>query len=324
MDMPLFDLPVDQLESYRGRNPRPADFDGYWERALDELDATDADVEIHRVDYPNDVADAYDLWFTGTGGARIYAKYLRSRREGASASGVAQFHGYSMSSVDWFDLLPWAAQGHSVLAMDCRGQGGRSQDVGGVPGNTLQGHIIRGLDGDPEDLLYRHIFLDTVQAVRVFAQMPEINPDKLAAVGGSQGGGLALACAALSPQISAVASVYPFLSDYQRVWELELGDNAYAELRQYLRRFDPTHQRFNETFTRLGYIDVHHLAARITAPTLMITGLSDQVCPPSTQFAAYNNIPAPKEYVLYPDYGHEGLPGADDRIVAFFRSIFGR
>jgi cephalosporin-C deacetylase len=46
----------------------------------------------------------------------------------------------------------------------------------------------------------------------------------------------------------------------------------------------------------------------------MFTGLMDQVCPPSTQFAAYNAISAPKEMVIYPDFGHEALPEAQDRI----------
>ena len=46
-------------------------------------------------------------------------------------------------------------------------------------------------------------------------------------------------------------------------------------------------------------------------------GLMDTVCPPSTQFAAYNKIVAPKEMVIYPDYGHEGLPGWSDRVFQF-------
>ena len=38
--MPLLDLPLDKLKTYQGRNPRPADHDAYWARALAELDAT--------------------------------------------------------------------------------------------------------------------------------------------------------------------------------------------------------------------------------------------------------------------------------------------
>jgi cephalosporin-C deacetylase len=319
--MPLIDLPVDQLASYTGRNPRPADFDAYWSQALADLDQVDPAAEITPVEHPTPVADLFDLHFVGVGGARIYGKYLRPRGV-SDAPGVMVFHGYSGASPDWFDLIPYAAQGYSVLAMDCRGQGGRSEDVGGVVGNTLQGHIIRGLDGAPNDLLYRAIFLDTVQAVRVLSAMPEVDPRRIAAVGASQGGALALVCAALAPQVAAVVSIYPFLSDYLRVWELDLAEGAYAELRQYLRRFDPTHQRVDEMFTRLGYIDVQNLADRVRGKVLMVTGLMDPICPPSTQYASYNKIVAPKSHLLYPDYAHENLPGVNDEVLTFFQAVF--
>ncbi|MFN2161951.1 MAG: acetylxylan esterase, partial [Candidatus Promineifilaceae bacterium] len=47
----------------------------------------------------------------------------------------------------------------------------------------------------------------------------------------------------------------------------------------------------------------------------------DEICPPSTQFAAYNKITAPKEMVLYPDFGHEDLPGFDDRVFQFMMNL---
>ncbi len=90
-------------------------------------------------------------------------------------------------------------------------------------------------------------------------------------MGGSQGGGLTLACAALEPRIARAAPVYPFLCDYQRVWEMDLARDAYEELEYFFKRFDPTHERERETFTRLGYVDVQHLADRIGARALMAT-----------------------------------------------------
>jgi cephalosporin-C deacetylase len=98
---------------------------------------------------------------------------------------------------------------------------------------------------------------------------------------------------------------------------MDLAKDAYEELVYYFRRFDPTHEREEQIFTRLGYIDVQHLAARITAKVQMTTALMDTVCPPSTQFAAYNKIRANKEMVLYPDFGHEDLPGQHDRVFGF-------
>ena len=57
---------------------------------------------------------------------------------------VLQFHGYGSNSGDWIDKLPYVAQGMTVAVLDCRGQGGLSEDPGGVPGTTQHGHFIRG------------------------------------------------------------------------------------------------------------------------------------------------------------------------------------
>ncbi|MCC3376507.1 alpha/beta fold hydrolase [Cohnella sp. REN36] len=319
--MPLVDMPLAELRQYEGSSPKPADFDAYWDRALAEMRAIDPQIEIVPADFQVPFAECFDLYWTGVRGARIYAKYIRPKHAAGPHPAVVQFHGYSGNSGDWTSKLGYAALGFSVLAMDCRGQGGRSEDVGGVKGNTLNGHIIRGVDDHEDQLLFRHIFLDAAQLAGIAMSLPEVDPARVAVTGASQGGGLTLACAALEPRVARLAPIYPFLSDYRRVYEMDLDKDAYDEIRTYFRRFDPTHAREDAFFERLGYIDVQHLAPRIRGEVLMATGLMDTITPPSTQFAAYNKIVAPKELVVYPDYGHEGLPGFDDRTMAFFRAL---
>lgn len=308
----LVDMPLEELRTYAGTNPKPADFDAYWERAIAELELTAPDVEIRPSSFSAPHATCDHLFFTGVGGARVHAKLVRPR--GAKAApAVCHFHGYTGSSGDWSGYLGWAGAGFVSAALDCRGQGGLSDDSGAVRGNTHHGHIIRGLADHEDRLIFRQIFLDTVRLARIVMDLPEVDPDRVGAAGGSQGGGLTLACASLEPRIRRIAPVFPFLSDYQRVWEMDLAKGAYQELQDYFRRYDPTHEGRAEVFERLGYIDVHNLASRIRAETLFFTGLMDTICPPSTQFAAYNAIPAAKEMVIYPDFGHEALPGASDR-----------
>ena len=79
--MPLIDKPLAELKVYPGLNPRPADFDAYWDAALRELDATDPQPELvpAREIAPRH-SEAFDLWFTGVGGARVYAKYVRPKK----------------------------------------------------------------------------------------------------------------------------------------------------------------------------------------------------------------------------------------------------
>jgi cephalosporin-C deacetylase len=321
----LVDLPLEQLKAYTGRNPRPADFDAYWDRALAEMRAVDPKVELVPHDIGADAgAECFDLWFTGVRGARIHAQYLRPKpgRGGASRHpGVVQFHGYSGNAGEWTEKLRWTGLGFSVAAMDCRGQGGKSEDAGGVKGMTLKGHIVRGLDDAPDRLLFRDIYLDTAQLAGIVMDMPEVDPARVGCTGGSQGGGLTLACAALEPRITRAFPVYPFLCDYQRVWEMDLAKGAYEELAYWFRSFDPLHEREAEVFTRLGYVDNQHLAPRIRAEVCMAVGLMDTICPPSTQFAAYNRMTCPKSLLLYPDFGHEGLPYVNDRAFAFLAGL---
>ena len=310
--MPLcFDFPFEQLKNYLGINPRPADFDAYWERALTEMRSLDPRVELVPAAFQVPLAECFHMYFTGVGGARVHAKLLRPTKTTKPHPAVLMFHGYAGDSGDFADKLSYVGQGFTVAALDCRGQGGLSEDPGGVTGNTKNGHIIRGLDnalkGDPDKLLFRQIFLDTAQLAKIVMEMPDVDAQRVGATGGSQGGALTVVCAGLEPRLKRAAPVFPFLSDYKRVWEMDQAKNAYAELSEYFRRFDPNHARESEIFEILGYIDIQYLAHRIRSEVLWAIGLMDEICPPSSQFAAYNKITAKKEMIIYPDFGHEGL-----------------
>lgn len=54
---------------------------------------------------------------------------------------------------------------------------------------------------------------------------------------------------------------------------------------------------------------------------MMSTGMMDTVCPPSTQFAMYNKVMSKKSIVIYPEFGHEGLKGAQDKIFEFMSDL---
>lgn len=317
--MPAFDYPLEKLKTYQGQNPRPGDFDAYWERALAEMRAVDPQPERVEAEFKTPVADCYHYRFTGVGGARVYAKLLVPKNaKPKSCPGLCIFHGYSGASGQWTDYLKWAASGFVVAALDCRGQAGLSEDPYAATLSTLRGHIIRGLREHPDKLSYRALFLDTAQLAGLVIDMPEVDPERVGAEGGSQGGGLTLACASLEPRIAKCSPIFPFLSDYYRVWQMDLAENAYQELRDFFRQQDPLHERESEIFHNLGYIDVQHLAPRIKAKTYMAITLMDKICPPSTQFAAYNKIEAEKDCAIFYDHGHEGLPAWSDKSYQFF------
>ncbi len=322
--MPSVDMPLKELKKYKGINPKPEDFDQYWERALKELDELDFNTQIIPAEFKTGHSDCFDLFFDGVDNSRIHVRYARPSGAGLDGNknpAVLRFHGYTGEAPSWAELMQWTAAGYSVFAMDTRGQGGLSEDRGGVRGTTWRGQIIRGLSDGPEKLLFRQIFLDTAALARIALAQPEVDENRVGALGGSQGGALTIACAALEPRIKRAAPLFPFLCDYKRVWEMDLGRDAYEELQYWFKKFDPRHEKEAEVFTTLGYIDLQFLAHRIKAKVMMGCGLMDEICPPSSQFAMYNKIKADKEVVIYPDFGHEAIPDFDDLGYLFMMGL---
>lgn len=312
---------IEELLEYQGVNPRPEDHDAYWEKALSEMKAVEAKTSFMEADFKSPIVSCYDMYFTGVNGARIYAKHVRPKNVSGKIPAVIIFHGYGADCDDWYSKIPYAASGMAVFAMDVRGQGGRSEDVGGVCGNTLHGHIIRGLvENNPQKMFYRDVFLDTAQLAGIVLGLDFVDETKVYVTGGSQGGALSLACASLEPRIAKVAIAEPFLCDFKRVCDMKLNVNVYGELRDYFRMYDPLHEKEEEFFTKLGYIDIQYLVPHIKGEVLMLTGLLDTTCPPETQFAAYNKMTCKKRYILYPDYQHEKLKDVDDIIYQFLMS----
>ncbi len=310
--MPLLDMPLHELREYCGRNERPENFDEFWSNAMDEMHAGKSVPDLCEADFTCSFAKCYDFWFNGVGGARIHSKFIRPNNVKTPMPAIITFHGLTGSSGDWFQLLPYAAAGFIVAALDCRGQGGLSEDSGRYKGYTYHGYITRGLEGGAASLYYRSIFLDAAQLAESVMDIDGVDRNRVAAVGLSQGGGLVLACAGLVPAISRAIPIYPFLCDYRRVWEMDKAQGPYKDIMDHFVRFDPRHEKEDVFFTALGYIDCQHFASRIEAEVMMGVGLMDDICPPSTQFAAFNKMRCKKQMKIYHDFGHQKLPEFDD------------
>ena len=179
--MPCVDMSLDKLREYQGRNPRPEDFDEFWDASLAEMNSIDPKAEFKPYDLPSKIADFFELTFTSTKGARIYAKFAKPKNIDGKVPAVLQFHGLSGDSGSWSSLLNFASQGFVVAFMDCRGQGGKSEDVGGTLGTTHTTQFVRGLDGD-------NVLYDVIDAIGNYsfngcAQIKRITLDQVTTIG---------------------------------------------------------------------------------------------------------------------------------------------
>ena len=303
--MPFFDLPPAQLTGYRSATSAPADFDDFWKKTLSEAAALPLAARFEPVDVGLKLVEVFDVSFAGFGGHTVRGWFIKPRGASSGLSAVVKFIGYNGGRGFPHEHLLWPSTGRAVLVMDTRGQGsgwsrGETADpVGSEPAQS--GFMTRGIN-DRQNYFYRRVFTDAVRAVAAARSRPEIDPDRIAVCGGSQGGGITLAVAGLDPAVRAAMPDVPFLCDFRRAVGLAARD-PYGEISRYL---SVHRDRVDSAFATLGYFDGVNFAARARAPALFSVALMDDVCPPSTVYAAYNAYGGPKAIESYSFNNHEG------------------
>lgn len=304
--MALFDMPLDEMRTRRSSAVEPADFDQFWADTLGQARQYDLGASFEPVDTGLATVDSYDVTFAGFGGHPVRGWFTLPAGTTEPLPVVVEFVGYGGGRGFAHSHLLWASAGYAHFVMDTRGQGsgwsvGATADpVGSTP--SAPGFMTRGIE-DPYDFYYRRVFTDAVRAVEAARSHPLADASRTAALGGSQGGGITLAVGGLVPDLAAIAPDVPFLCDFPRAVTMT-DEMPYREIGKYLSVHRDRRQLVLDT---LAYFDGVHFAARGSAPALFSTALEDDVCPPSTVFAAFNAYPhRDKQIEVYDFNGHEG------------------
>jgi cephalosporin-C deacetylase len=297
--MPSIDMPLEQMRQYKPALNRETDFDSYWETTSAAALNQPINAELIPYDLPARGLQSYAVRFDGFEGGRIAGWYVRPEKSG-KFPGVCCYHGYSGRGPRPLDLIHYAAQGMCVLSMDCRGQNGQSEDAAVSPEGHHSGWMTKGIRS-PKDYYYRYVYADALRALELLARREEVDENRLAVTGGSQGGALSLAVSALSDRPILSLPDIPFLCDYRRAIAIT-PNGPYPEIPNFLKSFPHLYEQAMRT---LSYCDCVNLAPRIRCRTVISNCLWDDICPPSTIFAAYNHITAEKKMEIYPFHKHE-------------------
>ncbi len=306
------DLPEPALREHRSDSMEPSDFDDFWADTISEARAIGGPVRIHAVETGLRTLDVFDVTFPGYGGEDVRAWLRLPAGSTDPLPCVIEYVGYGGGRGLATENLLWASSGFAHLHVDTRGQGsswsiGDTPDTG-VGSPQIPGFMTRGIRSE-YDYYYRRVFTDAVRAVDAARSLAAIDPKRIAVLGTSQGGGISLAVAGLVPGLAAVVPFVPFLCDFPRAIGIHDRD-PYNEIVRYLA----VHRNeVDETLRVLSYFDGVHFARRASAPSWFSAALMDEICKPSTVFAAYNEYAGPKSIDVFRFNNHEGGAGESDR-----------
>jgi cephalosporin-C deacetylase len=301
----FFDFPLEQLQTYKPALDIPSDFASFWEKTLDEARQHPLHATFKPIDFGLKTLETFDVTFAGFAGQPIKGWLLLPKQRESKLPCVLEYVGYGGGRGFPIDWLLWSSAGFAHFIMDTRGQGsawqkGDTPDPGSGANPAHPGFMTQGIL-EPQTYYYRRVFTDAVRAVEAARSHDAIDETRIAVTGGSQGGGISLAVAGLTDVAVTMPDV-PFLCHYRRAATIN-NAHPYQELRLYCK----VHRDKAETvFNTLKYFDGVHFATKAKAKTMFSVALMDEICPPSTVYAAYNHYAGEKDIRVYEFNNHEG------------------
>jgi cephalosporin-C deacetylase-like acetyl esterase len=280
----------------------PEDFVRFWDKGKEELSRVPLNARVSLVpERCTDKVNVYHINVQNYGNARLYGMLCVPKAPGKYPA---------VLKVPGAGARPYAGD----IANAERGVITLEIGIHGVPVNMdaslyadMSRHAISAywqynLD-DKDRYYYKKVYLGCVRAVDFIFSLPEFDGSNIIVSGGSQGGALAIVTAALDSRIKGLSSFYPALCDITGYLKGRAGGWPHM--------FNAASRDFNNTPQKLatiGYYDVVNFARQVKVPGFYSWGYNDTTCPPTTTFAAYNVITAPKTLLLAEETAHWHYP----------------
>lgn len=264
------------------------DFYTFWDKALDELSKVDPQYKISPIKREKETnTNLFRVEMISYQGTTVRGWLEVPKKKGIYPT-LLRVPGYqeNMKPIDVADDM-------IVFSFNTRDHGESDDSEGGRNWDMW----VRGLDSK-NDYYYKGLFLDCIRALDYLNTREDVDKDRIAIWGGSQGGGLSFSTAALDSRIALCIADIPYMCDYPNYFEI----TYWKEVSTW---FDSHPNTTWETLLNtLSYYDTKNFADKINCPVWMGIGLQDDICPPSTSFATYNKVQSDKNYIIYKNERH--------------------
>lgn len=276
----------------------PDDFISFWDRAKEELSRIPLDAQMTLLpDRCTEKVNVYHINMQNYGNSRLYGILCVPKAAGkypailkVPGAGVRPYNGDVATAEKGIITLEIGIHGIPVtmdpLLYTSLGRG------------ALSNYFNYNLD-NRDRFYYKRVYLGCVRANDFLTSLAQFDGEHLAVMGGSQGGALSIVTASLDARVKFLASFYPALSDLTGYLKGRAGGWPH-----YLDSANRAVNDTKEKLKTLGYYDVVNFARQLKIPGIYSWGFNDETCPPTSLYAAYNVIQAPKELYLALETGH--------------------
>ncbi len=285
--------------------PVPADFDAFWAAQKKQLAAVPVNARLTPVKHPMAGVVASDLQADSVGApvSGYFAKPENAKP--MSLPIILLVHGAGVHSASLGGAVGWAKQ--NFLALDINAHGLPNGQPDKFYTDTSKGDRkdYRARGRESRDTVYfRGMFLRLVRALDFLTAQPEWDGKTVVVYGSSQGGFQAIVAAGMDARVTFFAAGAPagcdhtgFKVDRINGWPkfIATGEQPPANIVEAVR-----------------YYDAMNFATRTKAGAIFTVGFIDTTCPPSSVYAAYNNVSGKKSIHHDPDAGHTSTPKASE------------
>lgn len=296
----------------------PADFDAFWQTAKTDLAKIPLDAKMTLL--PERCTETVNVYHVNIQnfrvGARLYGILCVPKKEGkypallhVPGAGVRPYGGDIANASKGIITLQIGIHGIPVT-MDPS----IYLDLGAGAFNGYQNYNL----DDRDRFYYKRVYLGCVRANDFLTSLPQYDGSNLAVTGGSQGGALSIITAGLDSRVKWLGAFYPALSDVTGYLKGRAGGWPHY--------FDKNGIAFNnkpDKIATVGYYDVVNFARRVKVPGYYSWGYNDETCPPTSMYASYNVISAPKELYLALETGHWTYPEQNERMTSWLVNKLG-